>query len=178
MFSIDTESDFAFLEDAWGVTSKAKDRYPTAPSSKQQVVSRNHTEPPSYEAYQERKSSVNESSPLHVVSPSSQSDTPHNPEILVRIQNPILHEYFHVYKDEYRDKIIENILLHHVQIVGDREKRGQKNTTTLASLGEKMKTILSQTSSDTVSQKHENLLLITWFAIAFLLFLLLIKGGR
>lgn len=178
MFSIDTEPEFAFLEDAWGVTSKAKNRYPTAPSSKQQVVSRNHTEPPSYEAYQEKNSSVNETSSSHVVSPSSQSDPPHNPEILVRIQNPILQEYFHVYKDEYRDEIIENILLHHIKTLRDREKRGQKNTTTLASLGEKMKTILSQTSSDTGAKEHEFLLLITWFAIAFLLFLLLIKGGR
>lgn len=182
MFSIDTEPEFAFLEDAWGVSSNAKNRHSMVPSSKH-VVGQNHTDSPLHKVYQERNPPVNEtpskphdSSPSPVTSSPAQNVSPNT--TVIQLQNPILYDFFHVYKDEYRDEIIENILLHHVHSLRNQQtNRGQK-TTTLESLREKMKTILSQTSSGGDAQDHEFLLLFTWFAIALLLFLLLVKGGR
>lgn len=163
---VESEPEYALLEEVWGVRSNPDPPIHTvhkvAPPHKAYAEPVKTPSPTSIVPSQEKKM-------VETVHPTSQpmerksANTP--PCTTVNISDPVLNEYFSMYKDEFRDRIVESILLRHL-----RETEEYMYGTN--SLQKRIKILFSDPSG------NNTLLLIAWFAIALCLFLLLIRGPK
>lgn len=166
---IESEPDFALLEEVWGV--KPKSTPPSPPiermESKSKVSTLDTGKRTGLVPYSTR-TSVPQPEPSR---PPLSSIDETLEGVSVHIGNPELLDYLTIYKDEYRDRIVESILLRYVREKDETHvKKGSGHSG--HSLQQRIKVMLSD------SEGMDTLFLIVWFVVAMLLFFLVVRGPK